>query len=92
MLCNATLGSPRADSFNTSFISDLFGSIGSWSKFDEGVKWDVEPWRPSLIFFHEVGVNAAKDGLVGDDEDVLGAFEFHDDGFETDDDVTVAIA
>ena len=27
-----------------------------------------------------------------DDEDVFGAFEFHDDGFETDDDVAVGFA
>lgn len=51
---------------------------------------DAEPRGFALVFFHEVGVDAAEDGLVGYYEDVFGAFEFHDYGFEADDYVAVS--
>jgi hypothetical protein len=54
------------------------------------VQWDVQPGRLLLVFFHEVGVDAAEDRLVRYDEDVFAALEFHDDGLEADYDVAVA--
>ena len=44
-----------------------------------------------MVFVHEVGVDAAEDGLVGYDENVFAALEFHDDGFEADHYVAVAV-
>ena len=70
----------------------LVGRVRLWRELDERVKRDFHPRTSFLGHVHEVGVDAAQDGLVRHDEDVFRALEFHDDGFEADDDVAVAFA
>lgn len=91
MLGNTTLGTPCGDCLDASLVSLDLRTVCTRSELEEGVKGDVEPWGLLLGFLHEVCVDATEDGLVGDDEDVFGALEFHDDGLETDDNVTVAV-
>lgn len=89
MLGDTTLASPRAHSRDLGIVALDIGSVGAGSEFDERVKWDIQPGTLLLGFLHKVGVDASEDGLVGDDKNVFAALEFHDDGFEADDDVPV---
>ena len=70
----------------------LLGGISLGGELDEGMQRHLHPRALLLGDIHVVGVDAAEDGLVGDDDDVLAALELHDDGLEADDDVAVALA
>ena len=67
----------------------LLGAVGARGKLDERVQRDLHPGALFLRHVHVVGVDAPQHGLMGHDDDVLAAFEFHDDGLESDDDVAV---
>ena len=90
MFCHTALPSPRTNRRDHSFIHLPIGAICSGRQLDKCVQRDVQPGRFLLVFFHEVGIDAAEDGLVRYDEDILAALELHDDGFKTDYDVAVA--
>lgn len=92
VLSRCTLSTPGGDGRNISFEALLLGAVSTGSQLDESVKWNLHPGTLLLGHIHEVGINATKDGLVGDDDDILRALQFHDDGFETDDDVAVGLA
>ena len=88
----AALLAPSADGRYVSVDTLLLGLIRTRRELDETVQRNVHPRALILRRAHEVGVDAAQDGLVGDDEDVLAALELHDDGLEADDDVAVGLA
>lgn len=50
------------------------------------------PWGLGLRLLLEVGVDAAEHSLVGDDEDVLGPLQLHDDGLQADHDIAIRLA
>lgn len=90
MLRNTAFSAPGTDGFDAGLVDLLLGAVRTRGQLDERVQGDVEPGGFLLVFFHEVGVDAAEDCLVRDDEDVLAAFQLHDDGLEADHDVAVA--
>lgn len=59
---------------------------------------NIHPRTLGSLFAHKISDNAAKNGLVRDDEDVTAVFsaaaalEFHDDGLEAGYDVAVGFA
>jgi hypothetical protein len=90
MLRNTALSSPGADRGDLRIVSLLQGPVGFRGQLDKGVKGNGHPGRVGLGFLHEVGVDAAEDSLVGHDQDVLRAFQFHDDRLQADNDVSVS--
>lgn len=92
VLRRAALGAPRAHGRYVGLPPLLDGAVGLGRELDEGVQGHIHPGALGLVLLHEVCVDAAQDGLVGDDEDVLATLELHDDGLETDDDVAVRFA
>lgn len=91
MLCRAPLASPGAHSLNVRRSLLLISTVRAGGQLDESVERDGEPGAVLLVLLHEVGINAADDGLVTDDEDVLTALELHDDGFEADNYIAVGL-
>ena len=83
---------PRAHSRHLRLHLLRDGPVRLRRQLHQRVQRDIHPGRLVLRDVHEVCIDASYDGLVRDDEDVFGAFEFHDDGFETDDDVAVGFA
>lgn len=69
----------------------LLGAVGAGRQLDERVQRDLHPGALLLRDVHVVGVDAAEDGLVRDDDDVLAALELHDDGLQPDDHVAVRL-
>jgi hypothetical protein len=90
MFRKTALASPRRHGLNSSLENLLIRSVRTRRQLDQRVQGNVEPRRFLLVLFHEVGVDAAQDGLVRDDEDVFAAFQLHDYGLEPDYDVAVA--
>lgn len=70
----------------------LVATIGLGRELDERVKGDLDVWQLVLRESLEEGVEAANDGLVADDKDVILSLKLHDNGLETDDDVSVRFA
>jgi hypothetical protein len=71
VLRDAALPAPGADGWDLGIVALLLRAVGPWGQLDEGVQRDGHPWGVGLGLLHEVGVDAAQDGLVGHDEDVL---------------------
>ena len=91
MLRNAAFAAPRTDSRDLRIISLLLRSIGAGGELDKSVKGDGHPGRFLLGFLHKVRVDATKDCLMRDDEDIFAALKFHNDGLQADDDVTITM-
>lgn len=56
------------------------------------MKRNLHPRTLLLRGVKEVGVDAAQDGLMGDNDDILTALEFHYDGFQADDNIAVGLS
>lgn len=92
MLRHTPLRPPRTNSRDVGFELLDLRPVGLRGELEEGVQGHLHPGAAVLGQLHEVGQDAAHDGLVGDDDDVLAALEFHDDGLEAEDDVAVGLA
>lgn len=91
VLCRSALSTPGRDSGDISLEALLFGAVSAGGEFDESVQRHLHPGTLLLGHVHEVGVDAAEDSLVGNDDDILTALQFHDDGLKADDDVAVGL-
>ena len=67
----------------------LLRAVGPRGQLDQRVQRDLHPGALLLRHIHVVGVDAPEHGLMGHDDDILAAFEFHDDGLQSDDHVTI---
>lgn len=56
------------------------------------MKRNLHPRTLLLGGVEEVGVDAAQDGLMGDNDDILTALEFHDNGFQADNNIAVGLS
>lgn len=92
MFCGAAFATPGAYGLDLGVVFLQLGVVGARRKFYQGMQRHRHPRTFFLRFLHEVGVDAANDGLMRDDEYVLAAFELHDDGLEADDHIAVALA
>jgi hypothetical protein len=92
MLSRRTLSAPGRHGRNVCLQAGLLGVIGPRSQFDESMQRDLHPWGLLLLYIHEVSVDATEDSLMRDDENVLAALEFHDDGLKPDDNITIRLA
>lgn len=92
VLGRAALPPPRADRLDVSLVSLHFGPIRPRCQLDQRVERYGYPGTLFLRLLHKVRINAADDGLMRDDEDVLAALQLHDDGLEADHHVAVAFA
>lgn len=67
-------------------------SQGLRTYFDDLVSWEVETGNVGCVTGHQVAVQNAQDGFVGNDEKIiLFTFEFEDDGFEADGKVMIGL-
>lgn len=89
--CTA-LASPSTDGGNVGLPPLLDGTVGSRRQLNQRVQRYLHPGRLFLRAAHEISVDAAKHGLVSDNEDVLATLQLHNDGLEADDDVAVGLA
>lgn len=92
VLCRAPFGPPSADGGNVSLPPLLNRAVRLGGELDQGMQGHVHPGAPRLILLHEVCVDAAQNGLMGDDEDILTALELHDDWLEADNDIAIRLA
>ena len=83
---------PRRHGGDVSLEPLLLRAICPRRELHERVQRDLHPRALGLREVVEVGEDAADDGLVGDDDDVLASLELHDDWFKADDDVAVGFA
>ena len=90
MLGRAALTPPRADSLDVSLVSLHLGPICPWCQLDQRVQRHGDPWAFFLRLLHKVRINAADDGLVRNDEDVLAALQFHYNGLKSGHHIAVA--
>lgn len=88
----ASFGTPSADGWNVGFPPLLEGAVRLWGEFDQGMQGYIHPGASRLVLLHEVGIDAAENGLVSDDEDVLTPLELHDDGLKTDNNVAIRLS
>ena len=86
------LGPPRAHGRDIGAVPVLLRPVGLGGELHERVQRDLHPRALALVHVHEVGEDAADDGLVRHDDDVLAALELHDDRLQSNDDVTVRLA
>ena len=70
----------------------LLGTVGTGGQFNDRVERNLHPGRLRLRHIHKVCVNASQNGLMGDHHDVFATLHLHDDGFETNDDITVGLS
>ena len=89
MLRRTPLTPKRADGRDVRLEALLLGTVRPGGQLDERVQRHLHPGALLLRHVHVVGVDAPQHGLVGHDDDVLAALQFHDDGLEPDDDVAV---
>lgn len=92
MLGRATLHAPSRDRRNICLEASLISAERTRRKLDERMQGYLHPGALLLTHIVEVRVNATKDCLMGDDDDVLATLQLHDDGFETDHNVTIRLA
>ena len=92
MLRRASLTAKRADSRNIRAEPNLLGAVRPRRQLNQRVQRHFHPRTLFLGNIHVVRIYAAQHRLVRHDDDILAAFEFHDDGFEADDDVAVGFA
>lgn len=91
MLRRTALPTPGANGLNVCFVRLHLSAVGPRRQLHQRMQWDRHPGALFLRLLHEVGVDAANDGLVGDYENVLAPLEFHNYGLESDDNVAVAL-
>lgn len=92
MSSGAALASPSTDGRDVGLPPLLDGTVGSRRQLDQRVQRYLHPRGLFLGAAHEISVDAAKHGLVSDNEYVLATLQLHNDGLEADDDVAVGLA
>ena len=92
MFGHAALLTERTDSRDVAAEPHFLGTVGAWGKLDDGMQGNLHPWRFFLMDVHVVGVDAAQDCLMSHNHDVLTTFQLHDDGFQADDDIAIALS
>lgn len=88
----APLRPPRAHGGDVGLELLDLDAVGLGRQLHERVQRHLHPGTAGLVDLHEVGKDAAHDGLVGDDQDVLRPLQLHHDGLQADDDVAVRLA
>lgn len=91
MFCCATLAAPGAYGLDIGLVRLNLGAISTRRQLHERVKRHRHPRAFLLRLLHKICVDAADDGLVRDDEDIFASFQFHDDWFQADYDISVAL-
>ena len=92
MARTGALATPGADGRDVGAQTVFVRLVRLGRQPNQRVQRHLHPGALFLGHVHEVGVDAAQDGLVRHDEDVVAALELHDDGLEPDDDVAVRLA
>ena len=89
MLRRTPLTPKRADGGNIGLEPLLLRPICPRRKLDERVQRDLHPRALLLRHIQVVGIDAPQHSLMRHNDDVLAAFELHDNGFEPNDNVAV---
>lgn len=92
VFCVAPFLTKGADGGNVRLEALFLGRVRPRGELDEGMKRNFHPGGFFLGYIHVICVDTSQYGLVGDDDDILAALEFHDDRLEADDDVAVTLA
>lgn len=92
MLGTTPLRPKGADGSNVRLEPLFLSMIRLGRQLDQRMQRNLHPRALLLRHIHIVSVDTPKDSLMGDDDDILAALEFHDDRLEADDDVAVALA
>lgn len=70
----------------------LLGAVRPRGQLDQRVQRDLHPGTLLLRHVHVIRVDTPEHGLVRHDEDILAAFQFHNDRLESDDHVAVGFS
>lgn len=79
----------RADGGNIRFETLLLGAIRPGGQLDQRMQRDLHPGTLLLRDIHIIRVDAPEDSLMRHDDDILTAFQLHDDGLESDDHIAI---
>lgn len=82
----------RAHSRNIRLEPLLLRRIRPRRQLNKRMQRHLHPGALLLRHVHVICIYAPQHGLMRDDDDILAAFELHDDGFQANDDVAIALA
>ena len=82
----------RADGGNIRFETLFLRAIRPRGQLDQRMQRHLHPGTLLLRHVHVIRVDAPQHGLMRHDDDVLAAFQFHDDRLKSDDDVTIGFS
>ena len=89
MLRRTPLTSPRAHSRDIRLIPLFLGTVRPWRQLDERMQRNLHPRTLLLRHIHIICVYAPQHGLMRDDNNILATLQFHDDGFQPDNDIPI---
>ena len=92
MFRRAPLASKRAHGRDIRLEPLLLRAIRPRSQLDQRMQRHLHPGTLLLRHVHVIRVDTPQDGLVRHDDDILTAFQFHDDRLESDDYVAIGFS
>ena len=92
MLCSTPFTPKRTDCRNVSLEALLLRTIRSRCQFDQRMQRNLHPRALLLRHIHVIRIDAPQHRLMRNNDDILTALQFHDDGLKPNDDIAVALA
>ena len=89
MLCRSALATPGGHGWNIGLEPLFVRPVRARRQLDQRVKRNLHPWTLLLGSVKEVGIDATEHSLMGHNDDVLTALQFHDDWFQANDNIPV---
>ena len=82
----------RVDSLDGELVPDLVATVRFRCELDDCVQWYFDVWDFFLRDVMEVSIDSAQYSLVAYDDDIVLSLHFHNDWFESNDDIAVALS
>lgn len=92
MLRRTPLAPPCAHSRDIRLEPLLLGTICPWGQLDKRMQWNLHPRALLLRHIHIIRIDTPQNSLMRDNNNILAALQFHDDGFQPDDDIPIRFA
>lgn len=92
MFRGTPFATPRRNCRDVGFEALFLRAVRAGRQLDQRMKGDFHPRTLFLGHIVEIRIDAPQNRLMGDDDHVLAPLQFHDDGLEADDDISVRLA
>ena len=80
------------DSLDVDLEPSLLACIGAGSELDDRVEWNLDVGELFVRVVHKVGVDAAQNGLMSDDQNVALSLQLHDNGLQPKNNIAVRLS